>query len=88
MSDAPSSTPLGSPRLVGRYALFDEIGFGGTATVHLGRLTGPVGFSKTVAIKKMHANVVRDRDVVAMFSTRRGSPGASSTPTWSPSSTC
>jgi serine/threonine-protein kinase len=37
------------------------------ATVHLGRLRGPVGFSKTVAIKRMHEQVARDRHFVAMF---------------------
>jgi serine/threonine-protein kinase len=54
-------------RNVGRYALFDEIGHGGTATVHIGRLLGPVGFSKTVAIKRMNESLARDPDVVAMF---------------------
>jgi serine/threonine protein kinase len=54
-------------RKVGRYALFDAIGHGGTATVHLGRLMGPAGFSKTVAIKRMHENVSRDPEIAAMF---------------------
>lgn len=53
--------------LLGRYALFDEIARGGMATVHLARLRGPVGFSKTVAIKRMHEQVARDRHFVAMF---------------------
>jgi serine/threonine-protein kinase len=65
---AVASDPTGGPpRTVGRYALFDEIGRGGTATVHLGRLVGPVGFSKTVAIKRMHENLARDPDIAAMF---------------------
>jgi serine/threonine protein kinase len=53
--------------LLGRYALFDEIARGGMATVHLARLRGPVGFSKTVAIKRMHEQVARDHHFVAMF---------------------
>ncbi len=53
--------------LLGRYALFDEIARGGMATVHLARLRGPVGFSKTVAIKRMHEQVARDPNFVAMF---------------------
>jgi len=53
--------------LLGRYALFDEIARGGMATVHLARLRGPVGFSKTVAIKRMHEQVARDRHFVKMF---------------------
>ena len=31
-------------RVVGRYALYGEIASGGMATVHFGRLIGPVGF--------------------------------------------
>jgi serine/threonine-protein kinase len=65
---AVASDPRGRPaRTIGRYALFDEIGRGGTATVHIGRLLGPVGFSKTVAIKRMHESLARDPDVAAMF---------------------
>jgi len=54
-------------RIFGRYALFDEIAAGGMATVHLGRLLGPVGFSKTVAIKRLHPNLARDPEFVSMF---------------------
>jgi hypothetical protein len=54
-------------RRVGRYALFDVVGHGGTATVHIGRLLGPAGFAKTVAVKRMHENVARDAEVGAMF---------------------
>jgi hypothetical protein len=60
--------PLPGPgRTVGRYALFEEIASGGMATVHLGRLVGPVGFSRTVAIKRLHAHLAKDPDFVAMF---------------------
>jgi serine/threonine-protein kinase len=52
---------------LGRYALFDQIAEGGMATVHLGRLIGPVGFSKIVAIKQMHESAARNPDFVAMF---------------------
>ena len=31
------------PRMLGRYALYDKIASGGMATVHFGRLLGPVG---------------------------------------------
>jgi serine/threonine-protein kinase len=55
------------PRIIGRYAIFDEVGRGGAATVHIGRLMGPIGFSRTVAIKKMHESVAGDTEVVAMF---------------------
>ena len=37
------------------------------ATVHLGRLMGPVGFSRTVAIKRLHAQFASDPEFVSMF---------------------
>ncbi|MBL8740837.1 MAG: protein kinase [Myxococcales bacterium] len=37
------------------------------ATVHFGRLLGPIGFSKTVAIKRLHPQFAKDPDFVAMF---------------------
>jgi serine/threonine protein kinase len=54
-------------RVVGRYALHDEIAAGGMATVHIGRLLGPVGFSRTVAIKRLHAQFAKDPEFVSMF---------------------
>jgi serine/threonine-protein kinase len=37
------------------------------ATVYYGRLLGPVGFSRTVAIKQLHPQFSRDPDFVSMF---------------------
>jgi eukaryotic-like serine/threonine-protein kinase len=54
-------------RVVGRYALYNAIAAGGMATVHLGRLLGPVGFSRTVAIKRLHAQFATDPEFVSMF---------------------
>lgn len=54
-------------RKIGRYVLFEEIAAGGMATVHLGKLRGPVGFSRTVAIKKLHPEYARDPQFVSMF---------------------
>lgn len=54
-------------RMLGRYAVCDAIGSGGMATVHVGRLLGPVGFSRTVAIKRMHPHLAQDPEFVAMF---------------------
>jgi len=59
-----ASTPTPS---VGRYALHDEIASGGMATVHLGRLTGAAGFSRTVAIKRLHPQFAKDPEFVSMF---------------------
>jgi hypothetical protein len=37
------------------------------ATVHIGRLLGPVGFARTVAIKRLHPPLAKDPEFVAMF---------------------
>src|SRR5678815_6064768 len=54
-------------RVVGRYALYSEIAAGGMATVHIGRLLGPVGFTRTVAIKRLHPQYAKDPEFVSMF---------------------
>ncbi len=67
-----SSCPVASPptadaRVLGRYALYDEIASGGMATVHIGRLLGPIGFSRTVAIKRLHPQYAKEPEFVSMF---------------------
>src|SRR5437870_9490793 len=54
-------------RIVGRYAIYNEIAAGGMATIHLGRLLGPVGFARTVAIKRLHPQFAKDPEFVSMF---------------------
>ena len=60
-------TTPGPARLIGRYLLFGEIASGGMATVHFGRLSGVAGFSRTVAIKRLHEQYAKDPEFVAMF---------------------
>ncbi len=55
------------PLIVGRYALFDQLAAGGMATVHLGRLLGPGGFGRTVAVKRLHTHYVNDQEFCTMF---------------------
>src|SRR6202044_1078890 len=63
-----SGTPSGAgPLTFGRYTLHGAIASGGMATVHLGRLLGPVGFSRTVAIKRLHEQFAKDPEFVSMF---------------------
>jgi serine/threonine-protein kinase len=64
-SDLLRATP--EPRILDRYAIYGEIASGGMATVHYGRLLGSVGFSRTVAIKRLHPQYAKDPDFVAMF---------------------
>ena len=54
-------------RRVGRYLICGELASGGMATVHLGRLLGPAGFSKIVAIKRLHAQFATDPEFLSMF---------------------
>ena len=55
------------PRRIGRYGIFGEIASGGMATVYFGRLMGAVGFSRSVAIKQLHAQYARSPEFVAQF---------------------
>ncbi len=52
---------------LGRYAVFDEIASGGMATVHVGRLLGPAGFSRTVAVKRLYPHLARDPHFASRF---------------------
>jgi serine/threonine protein kinase len=48
--------------VVGRYAVYDKIASGGMASVHFGRLTGSVGFTRTVAVKRLHPHLMEDAE--------------------------
>lgn len=54
-------------RVGGKYLLYGEIGTGGMAQVRLGRVEGALGFSRTVAVKRLHAHLAKDPDFVAML---------------------
>jgi len=56
-----------SEQIIGRYAIYDKIAAGGMAVVHLGRLLGEAGFSRTVAVKRLHPQFATDPEFVAMF---------------------
>jgi len=55
------------PRIIGRYELHAEIASGGMATVHLGRIVSDAGFSRVVAIKRLHPHLAKDPTFSAMF---------------------
>jgi len=52
------------PRVVGRYLVGDQLASGGMARVHIGRLLGPAGFSRTVAIKCLLPHLSADPEFV------------------------
>jgi serine/threonine-protein kinase len=51
----------------GRYVLHEPISSGGMASVHFGRVRGAVGFSRTVAIKRMLEEHAGEGDFLARF---------------------
>jgi serine/threonine protein kinase len=59
--------PCERTETVGRYALQGEIASGGMAVVYFGKLLGPVGFCRPVAIKRLHKQLARDPGVRDMF---------------------
>jgi eukaryotic-like serine/threonine-protein kinase len=52
---------------LGRYDILGTLGRGGMATVLLARFSGPVGFSRPVAIKRLHEQLARDPAFVSML---------------------
>src|SRR5678809_1559975 len=54
-------------RRIGRYLLHSEIASGGMGTVHLGRMMGAAGFSRTVAIKRLRSQYAQEPEFLAMF---------------------
>ena len=52
---------------IGSYVLLGDIASGGMASVHLGRMSGAAGFTRTVAIKRLHPQYARDPEFVSMF---------------------
>ncbi|MCW5833916.1 MAG: serine/threonine protein kinase, partial [Labilithrix sp.] len=50
-----------------RYTILGTIASGGMARVYLGRMTGSAGFSRPVAIKRLHPELAVQRDFVAML---------------------
>ena len=62
-----SGMTASAKKRVGRYEVYAEIASGGMATVHFGRQLGHVGFSRLVAIKRLHPHIAKDPDFVSMF---------------------
>ena len=58
---------LTTHRLVGRYELIHRLGYGGMATVYLGRAIGTAGFERLVAVKVIHPHLASEPEFVEMF---------------------
>jgi hypothetical protein len=55
------------PASASRYTIFGQIGAGGMATVQYAQFTGPGGFARPVAIKRLHAHLAHDPDFSRLF---------------------
>jgi hypothetical protein len=66
MASADRAEPV-DPTARGRYVVYGEIASGGMATVEYGRRLGPLGFARPVAIKRPHAQFLKDPRFVSMF---------------------
>jgi serine/threonine protein kinase len=67
MAEAPPAPSSPELSLGSRYRVYGEIASGGMAVVQYGRLAGPGGFARGVAIKRLHAQFARDPNFVSMF---------------------
>ncbi len=55
------------PIKYGKYELLERIARGGMAEVYKARIRGAAGFEKVVAIKKLHAHLSEDQEMVDML---------------------
>ncbi|MBI5535757.1 MAG: serine/threonine protein kinase [Deltaproteobacteria bacterium] len=55
------------PLLTSRYELLMSLASGGMATVYVGMQRGAGGFQRIVAIKRLHAHIVQNEEMAAMF---------------------
>jgi serine/threonine-protein kinase len=60
-------SPKGEPFVVDRYAVYEEFAAGGMASVHYGLWLREGGFSRPVAIKRLHRDLAKDAKFVAAF---------------------
>lgn len=63
----PSQSDASGSIRIGRYELHGVLAAGGMATVHFARLVGEAGFSRTVAVKRLHPNFAQEQEFVAML---------------------
>jgi serine/threonine protein kinase len=66
-SDVRFFSPEDEGRWLDRYELITEIASGGMATVFLARIQGAGGFQRLVAIKRLHAALASEPELVDMF---------------------
>ena len=65
--DGVHASSAGRHGTIGRYEVIYPVGSGGMASVYMGRLGGPAGFEKYVAIKLIHPHLAGQKRFVEMF---------------------
>jgi serine/threonine-protein kinase len=71
MERTMESDPRSRPTRVGRYWLFSPFASGGTASIHLGKLVGPAGFSRLVALKLLQPQYADDEHYTMLLDEAR-----------------
>jgi len=66
-ASVPQDAASGLPRTLGRYALYQELASGGIGSVCLARMRAEVGFSRIMAVKRLHPHHAKDPHFVTMF---------------------
>lgn len=59
--------PLKRPVEFGRYLLIERLAIGGMAEIFKAKAPGPLGFEKTVVVKRMLTHLAKDKSFVDMF---------------------
>ncbi len=67
MADAQDKPEAAIPAKLGRYDVRAKLADGGMATVYVGRLAGPAGFERLVALKVIRPEFSSDQSFVNMF---------------------
>jgi hypothetical protein len=62
-----AADPGNSERTLGGYTLYQELAAGGIGSVSLARSRADAGFSRVMAIKRLHQQFARAAYCVAMF---------------------
>ncbi len=57
----------GAPESFGSYVVYERLGIGGMATVHVAETRSAGGFRKRVALKRLHPHVAHQPDLVDAF---------------------
>lgn len=59
--------PRTSPERFGSYVVYEQLGVGGMASVHVAETRGPGGFRKRVALKRLLEHAATNPDLVGLF---------------------